>query len=450
MASVAASEPVSAETAVLAAESRSGAILGMLGLVILAGVLVFIRLTFAELVEPRWLLDLWLVGMLSVMGFLVVATMLYFRRRPDDAEIFGYWARLGHYAQTGINIGIALSPWILLPNAEPALRYLMVILYVWFLSTEIMTSDAAVPVPAWQIVMLTASTAGFTLWAWPPYALIEAALVILIGGTMLGFRTLVRRGTIKAVEARVASERAEAATRIALAVAAAERDAKTRFIASASHDLQQPLQAAALYFENAVGAAAEADRSRAVEGTRAAFASTQALIGQMLDHLRLEAGAVTARPVPVALAPLLAEVAAEHRPAAAAAGMRIRTLPTGLVAVADPALLRRALSNLVANAVRHACGERILIGARRQGGTVKLWTIDDGSGVAPGDRERLFDDYAQGAGSAPGGFGLGLASVRRAMVSMGGAADFEPRWTGGAAFWLAIPVAHPERLCDAA
>jgi signal transduction histidine kinase len=269
---------------------------------------------------------------------------------------------------------------------------------------------------------------------------------------MLAFRRLIRRAVVAAIEARIRSEAAEAATRSALAAAEAARDAKTRFIASASHDLQQPLQAAALFFENAVATGDAAARTRAVAGARTAFASTQGLIRQMLDHLKLEAGAVRARADTVSLGPLIAAVAAEHEPAARAAGMRLIALPSQLAVTADEALLRRALGNLVANAVRHAQGERVLVGARASGGTVTLWVIDDGRGVGVSDAARLFEDYAQGSDNATrGGFGLGLASVRRSARLMRGDALLDARWTGGAAFGVTLPrAATAEALCKAA
>lgn len=435
------------ETAFLAAESRAGASLSIFGMAIMAVVLLFIRLTFGPLVEPAWLLDIWLVGMISIIAVWATAMAVYTRRRPDDAEVVGYWVRLGAWLQTALNIGIAISPWILLPNAEPALRSLTIILYIWYVSTEIMTSSAAVTMPAWEILMLTGSTAGFVLWSAPPYAMAQVVIIAMIGATMIGLRHLVRRSAQAAIKARVASEQAEAATRAALATVAAERDAKTRFIASASHDLQQPLHAASLFFEQV---AAHVPQDHAVAGVRSALASTQALIGQMLDHLRLEAGAMPVRSRALDLAPLIAAVAAEQGPASRAAGMRIAAVPGRHAVVADPVLLRRALNNLVANAVRHARGERILVGARRAGGIVTLWVIDDGNGIGDAEPERLFDDYAQGQGIAPGGFGLGLASVRRSLALMGGSAGLDPRWRGGCAFYLRLPAAIPEALCRAA
>ena len=109
-------------------------------------------------------------------------------------------------------------------------------------------------------------------------------------------------------------------------------------------------------------------------------------------------------------------------------------------------MLTRTIGNLVTNAIRHAQGERILIGARRARGRAELWVIDDGNGIPAADVATIFDDYAQGAqhrGAERGGFGLGLASARRMAHLMSGTIDLDRRWTSGAAFVLRLRLAGP-------
>jgi signal transduction histidine kinase len=441
--------------AVIAAEVRSGVALSSVGMVIMTTVLVFIATTFAGIVAPLplglWLA--WMAGTILLWGGSVIA---YFWRRPDAAAVAARWAWCGRAVQSAMTLGIAVSVWLLLPHADDGLRALMLMLFVWYVATLILASSAAIPASAVDLSLLIASAAGFVVWSRMDHWAAWLVFIVMAGVTMLGFRTLVRRAVIDALAGRVASERAEVVTRHAFAAAAAERDAKTRFIASASHDLQQPLQAASLFFESAIETGDVAARARAIAGARAAFASTQALIGQMLDHLRLEAGAVAVRCEPVALKPLLQAVAAEHDPTARAAGMRLIVVGGAVAVQADEALLCRALGNLVTNAIRHGQGERVLLAARRRGAVAELWVIDDGNGIAVVDRARLFNDYAQGSdhgGQRRGGFGLGLASVRRSLALMGGTAILEPRWTGGAAFKLTLPLGPPvagTTLCKAA
>ena len=140
--------------------------------------------------------------------------------------------------------------------------------------------------------------------------------------------------------------------------AEAARDARTRFLASASHDLGQPLQAARLFFDQVLQSPAGPVRERAVRNVRWAFDTTEHLLGQMLDHLRLESGEVEARLEPLPLGPLIARVAEMHEPAARLKNLDINALPSRLVAMADRTLVERALGNLLINAIRHAEARR--------------------------------------------------------------------------------------------
>ena len=106
----------------------------------------------------------------------------------------------------------------------------------------------------------------------------------------------------------------------ALTLASNERDAKTRFIASASHDLQQPLLAASIYFDHAISVEDGPARDEAITGARQAFSSTRALLQSMLEHLRLEAGAEKARMQSCDLGQIVDEVIREQTGPARATG----------------------------------------------------------------------------------------------------------------------------------
>ncbi|WP_197041844.1 sensor histidine kinase [Sandarakinorhabdus oryzae] len=358
--------------------------------------------------------------------------------RPNDQDTVSYWYKFGKWTQTGFNVGIAASPWVLLPGGDVALQYFTTMMYVWYIGVATLTSNAGVPIGRWEVVLMTVSLAVFALSQDTSYRIPVAILISVIGLTMLGLRSLVQRALGAALEAQAQSARSEAATQRALAIVAAERDSKTRFIASATHDLQQPLAAAGFHFESSLQLGPQQDR--AVAGVRSSLASASELIGLMLDYLRLDAGAVKPRPQPVPLGPLMRAEALNLEPAAAAAGMTIRIAPSSAIVVGDPAILARAIGNLLANAVRHSGGRHVLIGTRRRGALVDLWVIDDGRGLPDGWSAWLFADYGTGA-VATARMGLGLASVRRQSELLGGSVALEPRWRHGAAFRLSLPRA---------
>ncbi|MFD1613061.1 sensor histidine kinase [Sphingomonas tabacisoli] len=222
------------------------------------------------------------------------------------------------------------------------------------------------------------------------------------------------------------------------------RDARTRFLAAASHDLQQPLQAARLFFAQTMRAPDEPRRQAAIGHLDRAFDAMEQLLTGTLDHLRLERQEIVPSIEPVSAAGLIARVVERSEPAARLDGIDLRASPAGFRLMADPALAERALENLVANAIRHSGGRRVLVGARRRGERVRLWVVDDGRGIPEGDRSMLFDEFVQGSDHGDhirGGFGLGLASVRRMAKLMGGEAGLDPKWEKGSAFWLELPAA---------
>jgi len=443
------SEQDGVEIRVLANELRSEAWQSAVGIAAILVATLYLHATFAERIAPHILWP-WLSLMYGGVLVWIVSLTVLSLTRPSEADIVRFWIPLARYLMSAFNLAITASVWIFMPAADAGLQMVIVLLLVWFVTTQLLGSTEATQVAVPAILGVIGSLILYFLLTPTPnrYALI--AFLIAFGATSMALRGFIRGSVIRSVEARMLSERAALTLQQALDVTAAERDAKTRFLQSATHDLQQPVQAASLYFDNALAADTAESRDRAAAGARSAFASTRALLEHMLEHLRLEAGAVMLRTAPVDLDPLIAAVLGEHEPSARAAGMTLTTVRSGLAVEADPAALSRALGNLVANAVKYARGERVLVGARRRtDGRVDLWVIDDGEGVPAADADRLFEDFAQGANaSGRGGFGLGLASVRRIAVLMDGSAGLDRRWTGGSAFYIRLPRAAPSRRRD--
>jgi len=339
--------------------------------------------------------------------------------------------------------GIALLTgafWLWMPYADEQVMLACVICQICTVTVYIMTTiepPPSRPRPRFETVVFPVSIALYLVVHPTAYS---PPLVVFIGCyavTILLLQRFVQHAVDEAYAARLAAE-------TALVQVAAERDAKTRFLASASHDLGQPLQAARLSFDQVLRSTDPTQRERAVRRVGWAFDTTEQLLRRILDHLRLESGIIEAKVRPVAVGPLIARVAELHEPAARLAGVEIVVLPSRLQALADPELLERALSNLVVNSLRHAKARRVLIGARRHAGRVRLWVIDDGVGISAADAPTLFEDYVQGSNHGDevrGGFGLGLASARRIAHLMGGEVALEAKWLNGSAFRLELPAA---------
>jgi signal transduction histidine kinase/CheY-like chemotaxis protein len=212
-------------------------------------------------------------------------------------------------------------------------------------------------------------------------------------------------------------ERTRAAHEARAAAETANR-AKSQLLAAASHDLRQPLHALGLYVAALAARARDPEWRSMVGSVQAAAEALDLQFAQLLDLSRLEAGAWRPKRSTVALGPLLAGIACEFAPQAAARGLALTVVRTRLAVDSDPELLARVVRNLAANAVRYTREGGIVIGARRRGARVSIEVVDTGVGIALEHQLRIFDEFYQvenplAADRRAGGMGLGLAIVRR-------------------------------------
>jgi two-component system sensor histidine kinase BaeS len=172
----------------------------------------------------------------------------------------------------------------------------------------------------------------------------------------------------------------------------------------------------------------------------------QRVIDDLRDLADADAGTLRLHPEPVRCDELLDQVAAAHRVAADAAGVRLRTAVDGTPWLdADPVRMRQALGNLVSNALRHTpAGGTVTLAARRDQECVLLEVADTGSGLAPDELPHVFDRFWRAEKSRSrrtGGSGLGLPIVRHLVAAHGGTAEATSEPGGGSVFTLRLPGA---------
>ncbi len=195
---------------------------------------------------------------------------------------------------------------------------------------------------------------------------------------------------------------------------------KTRFLAAASHDLLQPLNAARLYATSLSEQARESqepERLRTLsENVDASLEAVEEILTTLLDISRLDAGAMNAEIAPMRVDELFAQLKIEFEPLAAAKGLKLTFVPTSAAVRSDRRLLRRMLQNLVSNAVKYTPRGKVLVGVRRAGADrvrIEIW--DTGVGIPESARRDVFREFARlesAQRSAPG-LGLGLSIVER-------------------------------------
>jgi Na+/proline symporter/signal transduction histidine kinase len=216
-------------------------------------------------------------------------------------------------------------------------------------------------------------------------------------------------------------ERTEELTRLneALTRAKAEADeanvSKTRFLAAASHDILQPLNAARLYATSLVERAREGGEAALAENVDASLDAVEEILTALLDISRLDSGAMKPQWSNFPVDDLLRQLQREFEPVAREKGLKLVVVPSSLSVRSDRRLLRRVLQNLISNALKYTPSGRVLIGARRRGGNVSLEVWDTGLGIPRSKQKLVFHEFQrldQGAKVARG-VGLGLSIVER-------------------------------------
>ena len=167
---------------------------------------------------------------------------------------------------------------------------------------------------------------------------------------------------------------------------------------------------------------------------RMALAQTERLgelVTNLLDLSRLEGGAIPLQPSTFGVEKFLVEAIGHVAVAGDGVQVAVRVSPPDLVAVADQARLRQVVVNLVDNAIRHSpAGARVdVLASAAQPTGLRLEVCDEGPGIPPAERERVFQRFSRGATSA-GGTGLGLAIARWAVELHGGAVEVMDARTG--------------------
>jgi signal transduction histidine kinase len=256
----------------------------------------------------------------------------------------------------------------------------------------------------------------------------------------------------------IAERRAiEAEMRRARDVAEAANHSKTRFLAAASHDLLQPLNAAKL-FVSALNASNLPEREAAVaHRIESAFSSVETLLNALLDISKLDAGGgeVTVTDFPIAR--ILEPVAEEFRVLAASRGLRLSVVPSSLVVRSDAHYLRRVIQNLLGNALKYTMEGGVVLGCRRRGDTVRIEVWDSGIGIPENERRRVFEEFHRidlANPRAERGMGLGLAIVDRACRLLDHPVDVRSVEGAGSMFAVTVPlgaaIETEPRLDDAA
>ena len=219
--------------------------------------------------------------------------------------------------------------------------------------------------------------------------------------------------------------------------------AKTVFLASASHDLRQPLHAAGLYLGALSRAGLNERQSHLVRQVTVAHEAANEMLNTLLDFSKVDAGVVKPQSRGFALQPLFHKLERELAPLAESKGLAFRLRDTQLVAQADPALVEMVVRNLLINAVRYTDRGAVLLGCRRRGERAVIEVWDTGVGIPEHQHRQIFREFHQLGNPERDrrkGLGLGLAIVQGLARAMGVDVGLASRPGRGSVFRLSLPI----------
>ncbi len=215
--------------------------------------------------------------------------------------------------------------------------------------------------------------------------------------------------------------RVEEELRVAKELAEAAVSSKTRFLAAASHDLLQPINAAKLLLSTLGDLAPEGKIGDIVQRLEGSFQSIEELLHALLDISRLESTDTGLSQTEFCLGPLIEAVTEDQVPLALKRNIRLCAVPSTVWVRSDQRYLMRSIQNLVVNAIQYTPKDgRVLVGCRRKGDQVVLEVWDTGIGISLKDQARIFEEFtrAENVPSGPG-MGLGLSIVDRTCRHLG-------------------------------
>ena len=229
-------------------------------------------------------------------------------------------------------------------------------------------------------------------------------------------------------------------------------ESKSRFLATASHDLRQPLQALALLNGALRRTVRDEDAVQALYQQEQAIGAMSRLLNALLDISKLESGAVKPEPTDFSVATLFEELRREFASIAASKGLRLDVQTAPVCVRSDPLLIEQVLRNLIANAVKFTRRGRVALSCFAVANSkVRIEVLDTGIGIAPEHLSRIYDEFYQvdvAPNRSHNGYGLGLSIVKRLVRLLELDLEVRSEAGSGSSFSILLPPARSPATAD--
>jgi two-component system, sensor histidine kinase len=218
--------------------------------------------------------------------------------------------------------------------------------------------------------------------------------------------------------------------------------ARSRFFATASHDLRQPLQSLSMLNGALRRLVSEPDAVEALTYQDQAIDALSRLLNALLDVSKLESGAIKSESTDFAVAPLFEELRNEFASLAANKGLTLQIESSPECIHSDPSLVGQILRNLIANAIKYTNAGTVRVSSRLHSPAVRIEVLDTGIGIESDQLPYIYDEFYQvgvGPNSSRDGYGLGLSIVRRLVKLLDLALEVRSEFGKGSVFALELP-----------
>lgn len=409
--------------------------------------MIGVRTTWVVLAEPTpWLMP-WLL-----YGAAVLALRSHWRRQClalDDATL-GAQARQWRTRAELVSLGVA-GLWVsaLWVDFEPRNLSTQMFCAMVACLTCVGSLNVMAPLPRayWALAAPTLAALALQFAALQTQAGAAAAALVLMG-FLLSVSMVHRHARLLYHSHALRFEREDLLAQVERAA-----QGRSRFLAAASHDLRQPLQALGLLTHRLQAEVSGQAAGRTAQQIERMVEELGALVDGLLDVSRLDAGALEPHRVPMPLAPLLERLNASFALMAHPRQLQWRQRPCNWWVRSDPVQLERVLRNIVDNALRYTERGGVMLAYRRRGDQVLVCVWDTGPGIPESEQARVFEEFVQL--NNPGrdrrqGLGLGLAIVARLCRLLGHPLTLRSRVGRGSCFSVALPRVEPDAAALAA
>ncbi|MBC7601612.1 MAG: hybrid sensor histidine kinase/response regulator [Ramlibacter sp.] len=352
-------------------------------------------------------------------------------------------------ALCGTSWTAGLIEWTL--HAQPALVLMALAVSAIYIVHGVANSYFA----PWAVVAFAAPLFGgcvFVVLAMLDSPIAEIGFVLILLNCIAAIRLLTKNWTNFAQSIDRDAERARLGAMLHEQKDIAERavQLKTRFLASASHDLRQPMHAISLYLDGLAEIDLPENIRAVINDARVCAHDMNDMFRSLLDISRLDAQQAVPTLSVFSIAAVLSRVEKEFSPLAASRGISLKVRPCADHVYSDPVMVERIALNFVSNAVRHTTSGRILVGCRVRGRSLRLSVHDTGRGIPESAQKVIFEEFRQLDAAGPpdhtgGGLGLGLAIVRRLAQALRLQVVVRSTPGRGSMFAVDLPLVHVSR-----